>query len=89
MGVVVNVENIEDADQFEGLHDHFGRFQEFDGPALLLCGSEKAYQHADAARIDHGNFFEIQDEAGFASGEEIGECGAELVRRLAEDQLAA
>jgi len=89
LGVVVDVKNIKDANQFESLNNHLGWIQKFYGTTLLLCGGEKADQQPDAAGIDHGNFFEVQDETRFSGGEEIGEGSGKLVRRLAEDQLTA
>jgi len=87
--IVINFKNIEDANQFEGLHSELGWIEKFQGAALLLRGGEKADQQANAAGVDHGDFFEVEDEARSAGAEEIRKGLAEFVRRLAEDQLAA
>ena len=80
MGFVIKAgEEIQQADHFQGLQGKFGGFQEADGPAGLLGSGEMADQHADAAGIDGGDSFKIENDFGMAMAEEFDDRGVEAI----------
>lgn len=89
IGVFKDFEEIEDANEFQSLQGELGRIEELERAAILLGESEEADEKADAARIDHGDFFEVKDEADVAGIEEVGEGGADFINGRAENEFAA
>ena len=77
--VVVGGEEIQQADHLESLHRELGGFEEPDGAAGLLGGGEMADQHANAAGIDGGDAFEVEDNFRVALAEEFIDSGIEAV----------
>jgi hypothetical protein len=76
-------EEIQQANHFEGLQGEFGGFQEANGAAGLLGGREMTDEHTDAAGIDGGDAFKVQDDFGLALDEEFVHGRIEAVERRA------
>jgi hypothetical protein len=64
-----NLEEVENAHQAQGLHRELGRLHQFDVPATLLGGSQKAHQQANPAGIDHGHFGQVDHNASVAAAQ--------------------
>ena len=79
-------EEIEQADHFQGLNGELGGFEQADASPGLLGGSEMADQHADAAGIDSGDAFEVEDNFGVTVGEQFVHGGVEAVESGAHAQ---
>lgn len=76
-------EEIQQTDHFQGLQGELGGFQQADGSAGLFSGGEMANEHTDAAGIDGGDAFEIEDDFRLAVVEEFVHGGVEAVERRA------
>jgi hypothetical protein len=81
--VVEGGEEIQQADHLQCLHGKFGGFENADGTAGLFGGGQMANQHADAAGIDGGDGFEIENDFGMALAQELDNRGVEAVERRA------
>jgi len=79
--IVVRSEQIQQADHLQSLQCEFGGLEEADAAAGLLGGSQVANQHPDAAGIDGGDAFEVQDNFGVTLAEEFNDGGVEAVER--------
>src|SRR4051812_30804961 len=62
----VDLEEVEQADDLEGLHRELRGIHELEGAAALLGDSEQADKRADAARVDHGNVRDVDDDVAIA-----------------------
>jgi hypothetical protein len=80
---IIRREEIQQAHHLQGLQGKFGRFEQTDGAAGLLGGGEMANQHADAAGVDIGDLFEIEDDFGVTLAEEFNDGGIEAIERRA------
>src|SRR5262250_1024951 len=68
-----NFKQIQHANQLEGLQGELRGPQQFQRATALFGSRHMADQQADAARIDHGNFLQVEKEAGLAGVQEIGD----------------
>jgi len=87
-GLVEGREEIEQAHHFQSLNRKFGWFEKADGAPGLLSGGEMPDEHADAARINGRDFFQIEDDAILSLAEEFGHGRIEAIERGSHAQAA-
>src|SRR5215472_80691 len=81
-------EEIQQANHFEGLQGELGGFQQANGAAGLLGGGEMADEHPNAAGIDGGDAFQVQDDFRLAVAQEFVHGRIEAVQRGAHAEAA-
>jgi hypothetical protein len=79
--IVERSEQIQQTDHLQSLEREFGGLKEADRAASLLGGSEMANQHANAAGINGGDAFEVENYFGVTLAEEFVDGGVEAVER--------
>jgi hypothetical protein len=87
--VIIRSEEIEQTHHFQSLKGKFGRFQQTDSATDLLGSGEMANQHADAAGIDGGDAFEVENNFAVTLAEEFDNGGIETVECRAHAEASS
>ena len=79
--IVVGSEEVQQSHHLQRLDREFGGLEQFDGAARLFSSGQIADKHANATRIDHGGFFEVEQNLVLILGQQLAHGGVELVER--------
>ena len=80
---------IENANKFEGLDCKFCGVEELQGATTLFGCGQETHEKADATGVNGGDFLKVENKAGVARVNKIGQCRGEPVERLAKVEAAA
>src|SRR4051812_9232524 len=84
----VDLEEVEQADDLERLHRELRGIHELEGAAALLGDGEQADKRADAARVDHGNVSDVDDDVAIAVAKKVFDGLTKRIDGAADLQVA-